>query len=67
MAIVSHGELAIARVALDGTVVWSAGGKDIFSEGFVLHKDFAEAVHFNHETYRVDLTTGDSYIIDVAK
>lgn len=64
---VSHGELAIVRVALDGTVVWSAGGKDIFSEGFVLHDDFAEVVDFNHETYRVDLATGDSSIIDVAK
>lgn len=64
---VSHGELSIARVALDGTVVWSAGGKDIFSEGFSLHDDCAEVVDFNHETYRVDLTTGESSIIGVVK
>ena len=64
---VSHGELTIARVALDGNVVWLAGGKDVFSEGFTLYDDFAEVVDFNHERYRVDLRTGDSSIVDVGE
>lgn len=55
---VSHGELAVARVALDGTIVWSAGGKDIFTEGFTLRDDDVEVVDFNHEKYRIDLATG---------
>lgn len=55
---VSHGELAIARVTLDGKVVWSTGGKDIFSEGFTLHDDVAEVIDFNRERYRIDLATG---------
>jgi hypothetical protein len=49
--------------ALDGRVVWSASGKDIFSEGFALHDDHAEVVDFNHETYRIDLATGRSSIV----
>jgi hypothetical protein len=60
---VSHGELAIARVTLDGTVVWSSGGKDIFSESFSLHDDYAKVVDFNHEKYRIDLVTGRSSIV----
>ncbi len=60
---VSHGELSVARVSLDGAVVWSAGGKDIFSEGFVLHDDYAEAVDFNREKYRINLVSGDSVIV----
>jgi hypothetical protein len=60
---VSHGELSVARVSLEGAVIWSAGGKDIFSEGFVLHDDSAEAVDFNHERYRINLATGDSVIL----
>ena len=60
---VSHGEIEVARVALDGRVVWSASGKDIFSEGFALHDDYAEVVDFNHETYRIDLATGRSFIV----
>jgi hypothetical protein len=60
---ISHGELEVARVALDGTVVWSAGGKDVFSEGFSLHDNYAEVIDFNHETYRIDLVTGLSAIV----
>ena len=59
----SHGELAIARVTLDGTIVWSSGGKDIFSEGFALHDEYIEVVDFNREKYRIDLSTGSSTIV----
>src|SRR5262249_18552 len=31
--LLSHGESEIARVSISGQIVWSAGGKDIFSEG----------------------------------
>lgn len=60
---VSHGELEVTRVTLDGKIVWSAGGKDIFSEGFALYDDYAEVVDFNHETYRIDLSSGYSTIV----
>ena len=54
----SHGELEIVRVSLAGDIAWSAMGKDIFSEGFRLTPDFAEAVDFNGQVYHFDLTMG---------
>ena len=56
--LISHGELEIARVSLDGDIVWSESGKDIFSEGFRLAGEIVEAVDFNHEVYRFNIATG---------
>ena len=56
--LISHGELEIAHLSLAGDVVWSAGGKDIFSEGFRLAAEYVEAIDFNHEVYHFDITTG---------
>jgi hypothetical protein len=56
----SHGELEVARVSCSGTLVWSASGKDIFSEGFELHSDHIKVIDFNREAYRIDLETGAS-------
>ena len=61
--LLSHGELEVARVSLTGEIVWSAGGKDIFSEGFQIVGDYIEAIDFNHEVYRVDIATGRSKLI----
>jgi hypothetical protein len=61
--LLTHGELQIARVRLNGEIVWSAGGKDIFSEGFRILRDHIEAIDFNHEIYRIDIKTGRSEII----
>jgi len=58
--LLSHGELEIARVNLSGQIVWSASGKDIFSEGFRMAGDHVEAIDFNHEVYRIDIATGHS-------
>jgi len=56
--LISHGELEIARVSLAGDIVWSASGKDIFSEGFRVAGEFVEAVDFDHEVYHFDIATG---------
>jgi hypothetical protein len=61
--LLSHGELEIARVSLSGEIVWSASGKDIFSEGFQIVGDHVEAIDFNHEVYRIDIATGDSQLV----
>lgn len=55
---ISHGELEVARLSYDGRVVWSAGGRDIFTNGFRLRADYVEVVDWNGEQYRVDLATG---------
>ncbi len=61
--LLSHGELEIARVSLGGEIVWSASGKDIFSEGFRIVGGDVEAIDFNHAVYRIDIVTGRSEVI----
>jgi hypothetical protein len=62
-SIISHGELEIARLSYSGQLLWSAGGRDIFSEGFELHDYHAEAVDFDGRRYRFELETGQSKIV----
>jgi hypothetical protein len=61
--LLSHGEVAIARVSLSGEILWSASGKDIFSEGFRIVGDRIEAIDFNHEVYRIDIGTGRTELV----
>ena len=56
--LISHGELVIARVEHGGEIVWSSGGKDIFTGEFKLFDDYIEVTDFNDESYRFDITTG---------
>jgi hypothetical protein len=56
--LLSHGELAIARISLSGAVVWSVGGPDIFSEGFRVDGDQVEAIDFDRRVFRLDIQTG---------
>ena len=56
--LVSHGELEIARLSLDGEIIWTVGGRDIFSESFRLFGELIEAVDFNREVYRIDIANG---------
>jgi hypothetical protein len=58
--LISHGELEIARVSLSGEVVWSSSGADIFSEGIKVFPDYVEAVDFNQNIYKIDITNGTS-------
>ena len=62
-SIVSHGELEMARLNYSGKVLWTASGRDIFSEGFELYERHAEAVDFYGARYRFDIETGRYEII----
>lgn len=57
-ALISHGELEIARVSKDGKVVWASSGADIFSEGLTLESEFIQAIDFNGKVYRFDNIIG---------
>jgi len=57
-ALISHGELEIARLSPDGHILWSASGADIFSEGLTLAADAVEAIDFNERRYRFDYDSG---------
>ncbi len=61
--LLSHGELEICRLTLSGEVVWSTGGKDIFSEGIRVTRDYVEAIDFNQNLYWIDIVSGRSELI----
>jgi hypothetical protein len=61
--LLSHGELVIARVSLSGDIVWSASGKDIFTEGFQMVGDYIKAIDFNQEVYRINIVTGHCEVV----
>lgn len=61
-ALLSHGELEIARFSKDGEIIWSASGADIFSEGFSLEADAISATDFNGAVYNFDYETGRQFV-----
>jgi hypothetical protein len=56
--LICHGECNITRLTLDGQVVWSTSGRDIFTGAFSVLGDHIRAVDFNGDAYVVDLATG---------
>jgi hypothetical protein len=63
-SIISHGELDIARLTYSGELVWSGGGREIFSGPFELQTEYAEATDWDGVRYRFDLKTGHSQIVE---
>jgi hypothetical protein len=59
-ALLSHGELEIARINGAGEILWSSSGADIFSEGFQLEDEYVSAVDFEGREYRFSYDTGSS-------
>lgn len=57
-ALISHGELDIARVSDDGELIWSQSGADIFTEGFYLRPECIEAIDFSGRRYCLSYGTG---------
>ena len=57
-SIISHGELEIARLSYSGQLLWSASGRDIFSEGFRCLDSGIEVIDFNRSVYLFDYRTG---------
>jgi hypothetical protein len=58
--LITHGELSIARVNFDGSLVWQAMGADIFTEGFETHDEQVSAVDSAGRTYQFEISTGHS-------
>ena len=59
-ALLSHGELEIARINEAGEILWSSSGADIFSEGFRLEDEYISAVDFEGREYHFNYETGSS-------
>lgn len=57
-ALISHGELDVARLDENGNKLWRSSGADIFSEGFRLEEENIVVTDFNHRDYRINYETG---------
>ena len=60
---ITHGEQDITRLSFNGIILWSAGGKDIFSNGIAIETDHITAVDFQGERYHIDSITGEITLI----
>jgi len=54
-----HGELEISRINKDGDIVWSRGGRDIWTtadgiEGFAIYDDYILATDWQYNRYKFD-------------
>ncbi|WP_339910495.1 hypothetical protein [Symmachiella dynata] len=56
--LISHGELEVARLSLKGEIMWSAGGADVFSNGFELLDDCVKVIDFYDQIYLIDIESG---------
>lgn len=56
--LISHGELEITRLDLEGRIVWQTSGRDIFSDGVAFQGCLVEATDFNKTTYCIAIETG---------
>lgn len=56
--ILSHSELDISAITPEGAVVWSAGGADIFTNGFKFDDNSIYARDFADRDYTFDIATG---------
>lgn len=58
--LISHGELEIARVALDGEIVWSVSGADIFTGELAVVENEVRVTDFEGNRYRFAVETGSA-------
>ena len=56
--LISHGELEIARVELDGRVTWSQSGRDIFTGDLFLEPDQVKITDWNDDLYVLAISDG---------
>jgi hypothetical protein len=57
-ALISHGELEIARFSEEGIILWRTSGEDIFSGRFTPKSEFIEAVDWNGRIYHLNYHDG---------
>lgn len=60
---ISHGEIEIMGVSYFGDIVWSTGGKDIFTGNLEMEEDTLTVSDFNDEEYKIDIVTGRSKLL----
>jgi len=56
--LISWGEVNIVKLALNGTIIWSCSGADIFTGNFKIFNHYIEVIDFNNQKYMIDLDSG---------
>ena len=56
--LISHGELEIARVELDGNVTWCQSGRDIFTGELSLEPEQIKVTDWNNDLYVLAISDG---------
>ena len=62
-ALISHGETSIARFNELGNILWSSGGRDMFTGQLSLQDTHIEVFDFNNTKYNICYETGESKIV----
>jgi hypothetical protein len=57
-ALLSHGELEIARLSTEGKILWCSSGADIFTGKFELQPKYIQVTDFNGKVYRFSYDDG---------
>lgn len=55
---ISHGELEVAAVSYNGSILWSNSGADILTNGFFVSHNRITAFDWNDDKYVWDIATG---------
>lgn len=53
-----HGELSISRIDINGNIMWTFYGPDIFTEEMRIEGNFVIAVDFNNNVFKIDIENG---------
>lgn len=63
--LISHGELEISRVGLDGTAIWSKSGRDIITGELLLEPNQVKVTDWNDDLYVFAI--GDGHLLVAPK
>jgi hypothetical protein len=62
--LISHGEIEIARLNMQGVIEWKASGGEIFTGEMHVYPEYIDVADFNDEKYRIDVDDGKIRLLD---
>jgi hypothetical protein len=62
--LISHGEIEIARLNMQGVIAWKASGGEIFTGEMYVYSEYIDVADFNDEKYRIGVDDGKIRLLD---
>lgn len=59
-SIVVHGETEVARLSMEGVLLWNHAAADLLTNGFEIREGYVHAVDWDNREYKIDLETGEN-------